>query len=233
MRALILNSGMGKRMGDITDNHPKCMTYISKDETILSRQLKKLCQCGIDKVIMTTGYFDKVLVNYCKELKININYSFIKNDIYYKTNYIYSIYLAREYLNDDIILMHGDLVFEIDILKKMLDYNKSCMSISTTNPLPKKDFKAVIKDNKIKKIGIEFFENAVTAQPLYKINRLDWKVWLDEIIFYCENKKVSCYAENAFNKVSEECDIYPLDFNNKICIEIDTPEDLELVKNKL
>ena len=64
MKALILNSGLGPRMGVLTSEHPKCMTEISKTETILSRQLKLLADVGVREVVMTTGYFDDVLVNY-------------------------------------------------------------------------------------------------------------------------------------------------------------------------
>ena len=46
MKALILNSGMGSRMGVLTSEHPKCMTEISNRETILSRQLKQMCSIG-------------------------------------------------------------------------------------------------------------------------------------------------------------------------------------------
>ena len=42
MKALILNSGMGSRMGVLTSEHPKCMTEISGRETILSRQLSQI-----------------------------------------------------------------------------------------------------------------------------------------------------------------------------------------------
>jgi len=132
MKALILNSGMGKRMGAFTSEHPKCMTEINKGETILSGQLKLLKQCGITEVVMTTGLFDKVLVDYCNSLNLSINYTFVKNPIYDKTNYIYSIYLAKEYLNDDIVLMHGDLVFEHSVLQDIVRENRSCMAVSKT-----------------------------------------------------------------------------------------------------
>lgn len=233
MKALILNSGMGKRMGALTSEHPKCMTEIDKGETILSRQLKLLQQCGITEVIMTTGLFDKVLVDYCNSLKLSIKYTFVKNPLYDKTNYIYSIYLAKEYLNDNIVLMHGDLVFEHRVLQDVLSQNNSCMTVSSAIPLPPKDFKAVIKEGLIKKVGVEFFDDAVTAQPLYKIKKEDWKIWLDNIIAYCENGQVSCYAENALNEVSDKCSIYPMDFVNRLCAEIDTPEDLTLIKQIL
>jgi len=70
MKALILNSGMGKRMGVLTSEHPKCMTEIGEGETILSRQLKQLQQCGITEVVMTTGLFNKALVDYCNSLNL-------------------------------------------------------------------------------------------------------------------------------------------------------------------
>lgn len=233
MKALILNSGMGKRMGALTSEHPKCMTEIDKYETILSCQLKLLQQCGITEVIMTTGPFDKVLVDYCNSLKLSMKYTFVKNPLYDKTNYIYSIYLAKEYLNDNIVLMHGDLVFEYSVLQDVLSQNNSCMTVSSAIPLPLKDFKAVIKEGLIEKVGVEFFDDAVTAQPLYKIKKEDWKIWLDNIIAYCENGQVSCYAEKALNEVSDKCCIYPMDFNNRLCAEIDTPEDLTLIRQIL
>ena len=234
MKAIILNSGLGHRMGSITDTHPKCMTEISSDNTILSRQLKKLVAFGVDKVIMTTGYYNSILEDYCKGLHLPIQFTFVNNPIYDKTNYIYSIYCARDYLkDDDVILMHGDLVFEPLVLEAILDSKVSCMAVSSTLPLPDKDFKAVIRDGRIEKVGIEFFDNAMAAQPLYKLLKEDWLVWLDAIERFCENDDRKCYAENAFNQVSDRCRIYPVDVRDMLCAEIDTPQDLETVSARV
>ena len=233
MKALILNSGTGKRMGFLTSEHPKCMTEISKNETILSRQLTQLANLGISEIVITTGFFDQVLIDYVNSLNLNVKYTFVNNPIYDTTNYIYSIYLAKEYLNDDILLMHGDLVFEEKVLNRVFNSLTSCMTISSTLELPLKDFKAVLKNKLIEKIGIDFFDNAVSAQPLYKLLNKDWIVWLTEINNYCENDNVSCYAENAFNDVSHKCKLYPYDVKDDLCLEIDTPEDLELIKKRL
>ena len=129
MKALILNSGLGSRMGVLTSEHPKCMTEISARETILSRQLKMLADAGVTEVVMTTGAFDSVLVTYCNSLELPLNITFVKNPVYDKTNYIYSIYCAREYLKDeDIILMHGDLVFENTVFDQVMASETSCMT---------------------------------------------------------------------------------------------------------
>ena len=233
MKALILNSGMGSRMGSLTNEHPKCMTEISENETILSRQLTQLANLGISEIVITTGFFDQVLIDYVNSLNLNVKYTFVNNPIYATTNYIYSIYLSKEYLHDDILLMHGDLVFEEKVLNRVFNSLTSCMTISSTLELPLKDFKAVLKNKLIEKIGIDFFDNAVSAQPLYKLLNKDWIVWLTEINNYCENDNVSCYAENAFNDVSHKCKLYPYDVKDDLCLEIDTPEDLELIKKRL
>ena len=233
MKALILNSGLGSRMGVLTSEHPKCMTEISRRETILSRQLNMLMQRGITDVVMTTGSFDSVLINYCQSLELPVNIRFVKNPVYDKTNYIYSIYCAREYLDDDIILMHGDLVFENEVFDMLLASESSAMTVSSTLELPEKDFKAVVRDGMVKKVGIEFFDEAMAAQPLYLLKKDDFRVWLDRIIRFCENNQVKCYAENALNEVAEDCHIKALDVKNLLCAEIDNPEDLAVVSARL
>jgi len=234
MKALILNSGLGHRMGVLTSEHPKCMTEISAHETILSRQLKLIAEAGIKEVVMTTGYFDDVLVKYCNMLNLPLHIQYVNNSLYADTNYIYSIYCAKDYLkDDDIIMMHGDLVFENSVFDEVVASKGSCMTVSSTVPLPDKDFKAVIGDGRITKVGINFFDNAVAAQPLYKINKKDWNEWLTNIEKYCESDNRKCYAENAFNEVSDKCLIFPLDFKERLCAEIDTPDDLAVVSAKL
>ena len=88
MKAIILNSGMGSRMGSLTAEQPKCMTKISANETILSRQLKMLADFEIEDVIITTGKFAEELMEYCESLDLPLNYTFIYNDKYIETNYI-------------------------------------------------------------------------------------------------------------------------------------------------
>lgn len=233
MKALILNSGLGHRMGGLTSAHPKCMTEISANDTILSRQLKLIVTAGIKDVVMTTGYFNEVLVQYCNSLNLPLHFTFVNNPLYAETNYIYSIYCAREYLDDDVLLMHGDLVFEYSVLEDLLAFSKSCMKVSSTISLPEKDFKAVIHDGRVEKIGVEYFIDAMEAQALYKLNKDDWKLWLNEIIAFCETNNRKCYAENAFNGISDKCAIYAYDVKNRLCSEIDTPEDLKMVSERL
>ena len=233
MKALILNSGIGKRMGEITKNHPKCMTELLDGETIISRQLKELKEVGINDVLITTGPFEDKLIDYVNSLNLDLNIEFVNNEKYESTNYIYSIYKAKDKLDDDIIMMHGDLVFSEDVLEDVINNSDSCMTVTSTLPLPEKDFKAVIKDGKIKQVGIEFFRDAFAAQPLYKLKKEDWTKWLNSIINHVESGITGVYAENALNLVTNFTNIRPLDIENRLCGEIDNLEDLENMRNRL
>ncbi len=245
MKALILNSGRGTRMGELTAHQPKCMTTLAQNETILSRQLRLLARSGICEIVVTTGPFETTMKEHCvqtvreieRENGIYLHCVFVRNPDYAVTNYIYSIYLAREYLHDDIILIHGDLVFAEEVLIAALNMPESNMTVSSTVPLPEKDFKAVLDHSRtrILKVGVEYFENAVTAQPLYKLNRKDWEEWLAAICEYCESGKRTCYAENALNGITEKRDItiLPFDVRDQLCCEIDTQEDWQRVKQLL
>lgn len=233
MKALILNSGMGTRMGNLTAEHPKCMTDISARETILSRQLRQIAESGIRDVVITTGLFSEALTGYCQRLGLPLRYTFVHNPDFKSTNYIYSIYLAREHLDDDLLLLHGDLVMEDEILRRVMESEASCMAISSTAPLPEKDFKAVLEDGRIAAVGVNFFDRAVAAQPLYHLKREDWTVWLERITDFCQGGNVKCYAENALNEVTDRCMIRPLDVEDLLCAEVDDPEDLAAVSAKL
>lgn len=183
---------------------------------------------------MTTGYFDSVLVNYCHSLHLPLHYTFVNNPLYGETNYIYSIYCARDYLRgNDILLMHGDLVFEASVLDDLMHFKDSCMKVSSTLPLPDKDFKAVVSDGMVKAVGIEFFDSAMEAQALYKLNADDWALWLDRICEFCEHGNCKCYAEKALNEITDVCHIYAYDVKERLCSEIDTPEDLAVVSSRL
>lgn len=233
MKALILNSGLGSRMGVLTSEHPKCMTEISVNETILSRQLKLIAEAGIKEVVITTGYYDSILVNYCNILDLPLHFTFVKNPLFDQTNYIYSIYCAREFLDDDIILMHGDLVFEDEVFDQVIASTVSCMTVSSTLPLPEKDFKAKVVDGKVVAVGVDIFNEAMEAQALYKLKKDDWKTWLDKIVDYCEEGNTKVYAENALNTLNGAANIHALDVQNRLCSEIDNPEDLAVVSAKL
>ena len=232
MKALILNSGTGSRMGDLTKDRPKCLVELENGTTILDRQLYILEKCDISEVIITTGRYDKEIRDTCSN-HTGLKFTFVKNELYDSTNYIYSIYKAKEHLNDDIILLHGDLVFEEYVLLRLINFKKSCVATNTFQVDPEKDFKAIVKDNRVLKISVGLTDNFVTSQPAYKLTESDMKAWIDNIVKHCDSGKIGHYAEDALNEILDTVEIIPIDFQNIICTEVDTPDDLSIVNGML
>ena len=100
--------------------------------------------------------------------------------------------------------------------ENVVSSNCSCMTVSSVSSLPDKGLKVVVENERIIKIGTGYFVNAYAAQPLYKILKKQWKKWLDGIIEFCESGKTECYAEKAFNKLSDICYIMTLDIGNRL-----------------
>lgn len=232
MDALILNSGNGTRMGTLTQNQPKCLTVLQGNQTILSRQLNILQKVGVTHFIITTGKYHDAIKKYIESLKISAKFTFVQNPLADSTNYIYSMSLTS-FLQGDILLLHGDLVFDEEVARKVASYKKGCMVVSTTKPLPQKDFKAILKQGYVEKVGIYFFDGAVAAQPFYHLTAELWEKWKLKIKDFCEVGKTTVYAEDALNELTLSKDLWGLDCKDLLCDEIDTPSDLIKVRERL
>lgn len=232
MKIIILNSGLGSRLGNLTKNNPKSLVEIKSNQTIFSRAINILSQYSSDFII-TTGYLSEVLINYVENNFSDLNFTFVHNPIYDKTNYIKSLDLIDE-INDDVILLHGDLVFSHDVADKVINSPVSSVVTDSSIELPKYDFKAKIVNNKINCISTMYFgDDAVACQPFYRLKKEDWDAWKCKIHEFCQNGNVDVYAEDALNTILNQITIHPLDINGVLCTEIDDKDDLNKVRELL
>lgn len=231
MKAIILNSGVGSRLKEYTANNPKSMVQISSEDTIFSKALNILKKYDIDEFIITTGYLDNILKKYILENFPDLKFTFVHNSEYDSTNYIKSIDNINDF-EEDTLLLHGDLVFDEEVLQQVISSDDSCVVVDSSIDIPEKDFKAKIVDNKVTKISVTYFgEDAYSCQPLYKLKSDDWLTWKNKIHEYCENNNTNVYAEEALNELlDEEIKLNAMDIKGYYCSEIDTVEDLENYK---
>ena len=232
MKALILDSGRGERLRPLTENKPKPLIKVG-EKTLLDHQLDNLIECHITGVIITTGPFDNKIRKHVENEHPYLNVSYVKNPKYRTTNYIYSMWLTREFINDDVILLHGDLLFERKLLEKLInEKHANCVLVNREIKPPQKDFKAVIENDRVIKIGVEFSgKNALFSAPLYKFSKSDFLYWLDEIEKFVKKGDLKIYAERVFNQISNRIILRPLYFTKEFCMEIDTKEDLETARS--
>ncbi len=119
MQAVILAAGMGKRLGELTQGNTKCMVKVN-GVTLIERMLSQLDRQKLDRIVIVIGYEGQKLADYISTLSIKTPIVYVNNDVYYKTNNIWSLYLAKDYLlADDTLLLESDLIFDDSVLDRI------------------------------------------------------------------------------------------------------------------
>lgn len=121
MQAIILAAGMGKRLKELTKNNTKCMVEVN-GVSLIDRMLHQIDKQNLSQIVIVVGYEGEKLINYIGTLNIKTPIVYVNNPIYDKTNNIYSLSLAKEYLcKEDTLLFESDLIFEDSVIKELID----------------------------------------------------------------------------------------------------------------
>ncbi len=231
IKAIILAAGKSGRLRPLTGNLPKCLLKIGKKK-IIDYQIQPLLKNNIKQIIVVVGFEKDKIINYLKSTYPEVNFSFIFNPIFHKTNAAYSFWLAKKELDSNFLYFNSDLVFDPIILKDLLlDKRKNLIPVQK-NPWDEEAVKVIAKENlQISEIGkkitpsLSWGEFVGTA----KFNRdfaQNLFITIEEMIQKKEYKKFFVDAVNNVIKVHES-KVFGLDITNLPAIEIDFPKDLE------
>lgn len=122
MQVIILAAGMGRRLGELTQDNTKCMVTVN-GVRLIDRLLRQLVSVSnpLHRIVIVIGYEGKKLKEYLGNSYQHIPLEYVENPIYNKTNNIYSLFLAKEELAyDDTLLVESDLIFEDGVFEKVL-----------------------------------------------------------------------------------------------------------------
>ena len=135
MQAMILAAGMGKRLGALTNNNTKCMVKVN-GVTLIDRVLRQLGKYNLSRVVIVVGYKGELLKEYICRLNVSVPIVFVDNPVYDKTNNIYSLALAQDYLlQEDTLLLESDLIVEDKIIEKIIhDDRKNVALVAKYEP---------------------------------------------------------------------------------------------------
>ena len=129
MQAIILAAGMGKRLKELTRSNTKCMVKVN-GVTLIDRMLHQIEKQHLSRIIIVVGYEGQKLIDYIGTLDIQTPITFIENKIYDKTNNIYSLALAKDWLvKDDTLLFESDLIFEDTVLDALVNDPRDTLAL--------------------------------------------------------------------------------------------------------
>ena len=130
MQAVILAAGMGKRLKELTRDNTKCMVKVN-GVTLIERMLDQIDRHHFSQIVIVVGYQAENLMDFVGSLDVKTPIRFIQNPIYDKTNNIYSLYLASEWLcKEDTVLFESDLIFDDSVLDTLLDDPRDTLALA-------------------------------------------------------------------------------------------------------
>lgn len=133
-KAIILLAGQGTRLKPLTNEVPKSLITVN-GKSILINALDNLEKNNIEEAVLVVGYLKnkikKIIGDGFRKMKI----TYIENDSYNKTNNSYSLWLALKDLNENLLLLEGDIFFENQLLKEFLiDKRENLTIVEKYNP---------------------------------------------------------------------------------------------------
>ena len=233
MKTVILAAGAGSRLKPLTDHMPKCLLKVGV-KSILEMTIENLLATNNSEIIIVTGYLENKIREFIRERFRHLQITYIYNELYASTNNIYSLWLAKdEVLGNDMMMLDSDIVFDERIISKLQNSGYKNYLALKRHEVHDEEIKVktdahgcVIEIGKEvdvsqaagESIGIEIFGIGALTE-LYFI--LDRKVVTE--------KEVNQFYEAAFQELSDN-NLFIVDTTEYFCMEIDTEEDLKIAE---
>lgn len=232
MKAVILAAGMGTRLNPLTNNRPKCLIEVN-GESIIKTVLRHLSGNNIEETIIVVGYAKDQIIEEIGSRFASMKISYIENKLFAKTNNMYSLWLARDHLESGCILIEGDVIFEEEILHRLLDSEKDKaywvvdkFTKDMNGCMLKTNSDGIINNIRIVRHNLSLEKNSFKSVGILKItpdfgkhlsNWLNWSVLEDN---------VNVYYDTIISEHVNEYPVYALNINGLKWFEIDDIDDL-------
>ena len=233
MKAFILAAGVSRRLYPHTYNIPKCLLEVG-GKPIIHYQLEALSDLGVKDISIVIGYHREILIQHLKDNFPTLNFNFIINHHYFETNTAYSVYIGKEVLNENHILMNADVVYPKGLLNKLIDTKHKTALAVDIKSCGREEVKVIDGgSDKIVAIGKELIETQCLGEfiGVAKLSKDFCNLFSNSLENLIDSGGVNDYFEAAIQPILKKIDIYYVDVSEFPCMEIDFIEDLEKARS--
>ncbi|MCW7763597.1 aminotransferase class I/II-fold pyridoxal phosphate-dependent enzyme [Photorhabdus luminescens] len=249
---ILLCAGRGSRLSTRTSNKPKPLVETNQI-SFIDNALRNIESVGIEKVIIVVGYKSDVLMSHVKQHAYNLHIEFVNSDKWESTNNIYSLYLARNWIKQDTLILEGDIFFTKKCLESVMskagDLNVlvSPLSPNMEGTYAKVDNDKIVALNSTKDNNYQVEEGQYKTVNIYNICTANFAEYITKALeSYVNSGATGLYYEDIFkqsllNNVAEfkasivdNSQWYEVDntYDLAICDFISSNNKLELVQNR-
>ena len=223
MKAVILAAGIGSRLGLSV---PKALAKLTNDETILDYQVKKLSKFFPNENIY-------VVVGYKKEqiMKSHPELNYVYNEAYAETNTGKSLLEALSKIDDDVLWLNGDVVFDERIIPRLIKTGISCVLVDNKKCGPEEIKYNTDSEGYIKSISKQVSPAEGEALGINLVKRGELAILRKHLASIA----MKDYFEKAIESMIklENVKLLPVSTDGLFCMEVDFPEDLCCVREYL
>jgi choline kinase len=227
--ALLLAAGMGSRLFPLTKSSPKCLTLVS-EKSIIERLVNNLKKQGFKRLVIVTGYKNECIMDFLGSNSGDLSIEYIHSPLYRTTNNIYSLWMARNIINEPFVLIESDLVLNTSLLDEMVFPDK--MAVAKMQPWLNGTTVSLNKQNQVTKFHKGTTETYADIRyktvNIYSFSLSSWRAIVKKLNQFILTGNVSCYYETVFAEMvaDKSLSFESVSFDHKPWYEIDTINDL-------
>ncbi len=227
--ALLLAAGTGSRLLPLTKKSPKCLTLVN-ETSILERLIKSLNQNGFKRLVVVTGHLEDCIRDFLETRAGNLTIEYVFSPPYKTTNNIYSLWMARNIINEPFLLIESDLVFDPSLLREMTYPDR--IAIAKMKPWLNGSTVTINGSNRINAFHSDEVNGSGSTRyktvNIYSFSVSSWYKIIEKLNQFILAGKVNDYYEKVFKQlvVEKKLSLDAVFFDHKPWYEIDTAEDL-------
>ena len=218
MKAIIMAAGVGSRLRQLIGDKPKCLIE-ADGTTLISRSVSLLQERGISDICVVTGYKSDLIRH---ELQGRVQY--FHNPYFEVTNSIASLWLARDTLCDNVILMNADLYYEEAVLDMASAQTDSVVMLSDCTRIEDADFRFGVRGNRILKTGNQLSDDETDCEyvGIVRIDGSFIRVFKDRLERMIERGDFRNWWEGVlYTFIDDGIDIFHRDVDGAFWTEVD------------
>lgn len=226
MKAVILAAGLGSRLGEKAKGRPKALQKVG-GRTLIEHQLEALSAEGVGPVAVVVGHAEDQI-----RAVLGESVEYVLNARPDETNSLYSLWLARDWLDGDVLILNSDLLFHPDILKRLLKQPGSALAFDSGSHGGAEQTKVGLSGKRVTDLGKDFPETGARGENLGLI-KLDapgaavLRMRAEAII---ANGGKQTWVTEAVRSVLAEVEVIGVNVAGLPWVEIDFPYDLDTAR---
>jgi len=228
MEAIILAAGRGKRLNNLLNGRPKCLLEVG-GRPLIDRLISVLLELGVEKIILCIGYGAEEIKKHVIREFNGCPILYVYNPFYNITNNSFTLWLARNTIKKDFLLINGDNVLDQSLITKVYRHEGTVIPIVRKREYDGEDMKVkVTPKGYVSEISKDIRDNIYgEAIGIRKVSAGDYKAFksaLNRLVLW-KRRFQSFYTEVFQDLIDRGLKIPCLDTSDFYYDEIDDEGD--------